>query len=261
MIIDRKRALAAFKAYTSAYDPNNPRIALKIAHTLRVADLCDKIARAQGPGKANLAETDVDLAWLCGLLHDIGRFEQVRRFDTFNDAMSVGHAGLGVEVLFDDDASLLRSFVDDSAEDVLVRNVVATHSDYRLPINFDERTSTFCNVLRDADKIDIIQVNCLCPIEDIYGVSERDMTESELSPAVVETFFQKRTVPRDIRQFPADILVGHICFAWELVFVQSRRIIGEQGFLDKMLSRRFANEQTQREFTRMAQFMREELGI
>ncbi len=261
MEVDRKRAGAAFNDYVSGYDPRNPRIALKVAHTWRVARLCDRIAKAQGAGEANLGREDVDVAWLCGLLHDMGRFEQVRRYDTFNDAQSVSHAALGVQVLFENDASLLRRFVEDSSEDELVRTVVATHSDYRLPQTIDERTATFCNVLRDADKIDILQVNCICPIEDIYGVSEQDMAQSELSPAVVDAFYEQRTVPRDIRRFPADILVGHLCFAWELVFEQSRQLMREQGYLEQMLSRRFANERTRSEFQKMAHYMRVQLGI
>ena len=93
--IDRTRAAAAFKTYTDAYDAANPRIALKIEHTYHVAEACDAVAREQG-----WSPQDIDLAWLCGLLHDMGRFEQLRRWDTFKDAESMSHAALGVEVLF-----------------------------------------------------------------------------------------------------------------------------------------------------------------
>ena len=79
--IDRDRARAAFKSYTDAYDATNPRIALKIEHTYHVAEACDAVAREQG-----WSSEDIDLAWLCGLLHDMGRFEQLRRWDTFKDA-------------------------------------------------------------------------------------------------------------------------------------------------------------------------------
>lgn len=254
MKVDRPRALARFKEYVQAYDPKNPRIALKVSHTLRVAALCESIAQS--------AELDVDLAWLCGLLHDIGRFEQVRRLDTFNDTASVAHAALGVEVLFGekaDDGPLIRSFAEDPTEDELVRTAIATHSDYRLPDELDGRARAYCNVLRDADKVDILKVNCICPIQDIYGVTDDDMARSALSPAVVDTFYAHRTVPRDIRAFPADILVGHICFAWELVYPKSRRIAAEQGYLAQMLARRFENPDTQATFAAMAEHMREAL--
>ena len=39
--------------------------------------------------------------WACCM--DIGRFEQIRCFGTFNDGMSVDHAELGADILFDPD--------------------------------------------------------------------------------------------------------------------------------------------------------------
>lgn len=83
------------QSYTDAYDATNPRIALKIEHTYHVAEACDAVAREQG-----WSSEDIDLAWLCGLLHDMGRFEQLRRWDTFKDAESMSHAVLGIEILF-----------------------------------------------------------------------------------------------------------------------------------------------------------------
>lgn len=252
MLVDRKRVVKAFDSYVSKYDPENPRIALKVAHTHRVASLSDRIA-----------PQDKDIAWLCGMLHDIGRFEQVRVYDTFNDAASVPHAALGVDVLFgnaDPNGPQIRNFAQDASEDELVRTAIATHSDYRLPETLDERTRMHCNVLRDADKIDIIKVNCICPLKDIYGVSEEDMSQSELSDEVIRIFYEHRTIPRGIRRYPADVLVGHICFAWELVYPQSVSILLEQGYLDQMLNRKFANKETDAKFRKMASHMREELA-
>lgn len=258
--MDRDRALHAFTTYVAGYDPQNPRIALKVAHTLRVASLCERIARAEG-----LGADDVDRAWLLGLLHDIGRFEQVRRYDTFNDAASVSHAALGVEVLFGEGEGaaagpLVRLFAD-ACDDELVRLAVGTHSDYRLPEGLDERTHLFCNILRDADKVDILKVNCLCPIRDIYGISEQTMRESQLSPTCEEVFYQHRCIPRGIRRFPADIMLGHICFAWELVCEESRAIVREQGHLASMLSRTWEQPETQAAFDRMREHMGSELHL
>lgn len=255
--MDRKRAQHAFEEYVRAYDPSNPRISLKIAHTLRVAQLCDTIAREVG--------LDADLAWLCGLLHDIGRFEQVRRYDTFNDSRSVSHAALGVEVLFGSESArldenhvtpLIRSFISEESHDELLRTAIAHHSDYQLPSCIGPTTRAFCDLLRDADKIDIIKVNCICPIEDIYGVSSLDMARSELSNDVVRIFYQHRTIPRDLRNYPADVLVSHICFTWELVYPASRRILIEQQYLEQMLSRHFLLPHVQQEFEHMASHLR-----
>ena len=257
--MDQDQALDAFIAYTNAYDAANPRIALKVEHTLRVASLCRRIATELG-----LPQHEIELAWLVGLLHDIGRFEQVRRYDTFNDAASVSHAALGAQLLFessDGREPLIRTFCTDDANDELIRIAIAHHSDYQVPAELDQRTRLFCDLLRDADKIDIIKVNVICPIEDIYGVSEADMRASALSPACVDLFYRHRCLPRNVRQYPADIMLGHICFVWELVFPQSLAIVREQGHVRTMLSHTWDQPQTQAAFDAMAVHMQEALGL
>ena len=262
MKIDRNQAREAFLSYVSAFDPENPRIALKIDHTLRVADLCADIAEATGEGNPNLEGTDVDIAYLMGLLHDIGRFEQVRQFDTFNDSISVPHAKLSAEVLFDGYNGMppiINTFADVQGEEELLRTAIVSHSDFRVDESVDERTRLFADILRDADKIDIIKVNCICPIQDIYGVTDEEMYSSDISDTIEAAFYEHRTIERGIRKTPADILISHICFAWELVFKHSREIAFEQGYLTDMLSRHFRNEDTERRFREMSVHMEKEL--
>jgi putative nucleotidyltransferase with HDIG domain len=255
MELDKQAARTAFRDYVRAYDPSNPRIALKISHTYRVADLSHRIAREEG--------LDADLSWLCGLLHDIGRFEQVRRFDTFNDAASVNHAAMGTHVLFgtaDPRGPRIRDFIEDESEDALVATAIATHSDFRLPTNLDERTRAYANVLRDADKIDILKVNCINTAEEIYGVSEREMAESQLTDEVEQAFYEHRCIPRGIKKSPVDLVVGHVCFAYELVYPISLEIMLTQGHLQQILGRRFDDPETDRRFRSMGRHMMEWVG-
>ena len=74
MKIDREHVKNTFRKYTNAYDSTNVKVKLKIEHTYRVAELCERIALSE-----NLPIEEVELAWLLGMLHDVGRFEQVRR--------------------------------------------------------------------------------------------------------------------------------------------------------------------------------------
>ena len=243
MHVDKERARAAFADYVGAYDPSNPRIALKVAHTHRVAQLCERIAPREG-----------DLSWLCGMLHDIGRFEQVRRFDTFNDAKSVSHASLGVDVLFgnaDPAGPRIRAFVEDSTDDELVRTAIATHSDYELPSEFDGRTRMHCNVLRDADKIDIFRVNCDTPLGEIYNVTTEDLKNSFVSEEVKECFRNRTAVLRKLKKTPIDYVVAHLCLVFELVYPISRVIARKQGYADRMLSFESDNPDTAEWFAMM----------
>lgn len=253
MHIDRARASQAFDEYASHYDMDNPRIALKASHTHRVAQNADRIARSLG-----MAADAVDLAWLLGILHDVGRFEQIRIYDTFSDAASESHAAISARVLFDE--GRIRDYVDDASEDELMRRAVATHSAYELPRGLDGRTRTFCDILRDADKVDILKVNCVESREDIYGVSEEELEASELSPAVVDAFYGHRTIPTAIKRTPADFIVGHVCFAYGMVYPESLRMADEQGYLWQLLEIGFTDPRTEEAFRRMERHLRAWVG-
>ena len=83
-MIDIENAKKVFDEYVSNYDPTVGRIKLKIEHIKRVAENIKNIALEQG-----LDSEQIKLAEIIGLLHDIGRFEQVRLYDTFSDKISV----------------------------------------------------------------------------------------------------------------------------------------------------------------------------
>ncbi|MBS6555643.1 HDIG domain-containing metalloprotein [Collinsella stercoris] len=145
----RQTCLDAFNSYVARYDASDERIALKVEHTYEVTELCDEIARGEG-----LPPADVDLAWLCGLLHDIGRFEQLRQWGTFSDADSCSHAALGIQVLKDE----MGSFTRDPEWAHIIERAVALHSDFRLPSDLGARERLFCTITRDDDKVDILRV-------------------------------------------------------------------------------------------------------
>ena len=234
--IDQNTVISSFREYVSAYNPDDPKIRLKIDHSYRVAGLCRKIAASVG--------ADGNLAWLCGMLHDIGRFEQVRRFHTFVDAASIDHAELSHTLLFTD--GLLEHFAPDLAaeERKTLEKAIAYHSLYRLPSDLTEEEKTFCQILRDADKIDIFRVNCDTPPEEIYNVSAEELRTAAVSDAVKQCFLRRTAVRRDLRRTAIDYLVGHICLVFELVYPLSRQLAREQGYVEQMLAFPSENPET-----------------
>ena len=93
--MDILNARKEFKEYVKSYNPEDEKIKLKISHIERVATNARKIAET-----LNLSKEDIELAELIGLLHDIGRFEQVRIYHTFVDKDSINHGECGVNILF-----------------------------------------------------------------------------------------------------------------------------------------------------------------
>ena len=91
------------------------------------------------------------------------------------------------------------------------------HSAYRLPEGLSGEEQACCDILRDADKIDIFRVNCDTPLEDIYNVTTEALRASPVSDAVRSCFLNRTAVQRSVRRTPADYVVAHLCLVFELV--------------------------------------------
>ena len=248
MNIDRQKALNAFREYTTHYDVSDEKVKLKIDHTYRVCGLCQQIATQSG-----FDENEIELAWLTGLLHDVGRFEQLKRYGTFIDAQSIDHAEFGADILFQE--GKIRDYVEDTSEDELLEKTVRCHSAYRVPASYTAREKKFADLLRDADKIDILKVNIIVPFEEIYNVTTYDLKHCKVTEEVMQAFFEEHAVLRSLKKTPVDHLVGHISLVYELVYPISRKLVYEQGYLDKLMNFQSELSETNAQFAKIREKM------
>ena len=153
--MNRDFVISQFKSYVADFDTVDEGISLKFAHSLRVSAWCERLARA-----LHLSQDDVDLAWIIGVLHDIGRFEQLREYHTFIDYQSMDHAKYGARHLFQD--GHIRDFLQDDSQDAVMEAAISQHNVYRLADDLSPRQRLFCQLIRDADKLDIFKVCVAC---------------------------------------------------------------------------------------------------
>ena len=238
-MIDRNRVLSEFKSYTADYDISDDKIRLKVVHTYKVAENSERIARS-----LSLREEEIDLAWLIGMLHDIGRFEQLRRFHTFIDKDSIDHAKFGADLLFEE--GLIRRFVEDTKYDGIIEVSIRAHNAYILEDDPDERRLMFCKIIRDADKIDIFRVNDAFPKEVVYDTTKEILAKSPVTDEVVEASLTHNTVHRNLKKTPADTIVGHLSLVYGIYYPESIKMLKEQGYLQKLMETRNDNEDTNR---------------
>lgn len=227
--MNREEIRNRFDQFVNQYDISDDKIKLKIKHTYKVAEICDEISDS-----LNLNSKDKDIAWTIGMLHDVGRFEQLRMYGTFLDAKSVNHAQLGASILLRKELGEYES---------LIIKSVALHNVYQLP-ELSEREQMFCDIIRDADKVDIIRVNRQSSISDIYETDVEAFYTSEVSDAVMEQVKRHETIDRRNKQTAIDNLVGHISFVFGLVYPRSIELVKEQGYLEEMLNFPTKNEKT-----------------
>lgn len=208
-----------FKKYTDSYIPLSHMCILKVNHTMRVMYLCGLIAES-----LKLSKEDIELAKTCGLVHDIARFEQWKRYQTFADSKSIDHGDFGVEILKEND--FIRKFNEDEKLDNLILKTVKNHNKYKIEEDLSEREKLFCNIVRDADKIDILY---LYTIEEI----SLNISNEDFSDEVYECLLSKNLILRNLKKTKADMLAISLGFVFDLNFPISYQILKNRKYYDK----------------------------
>lgn len=225
-----------FLDYASRYDRTNGKIELKIVHTMAVAEVMERITAA-----LNLPDRIVRLAQICAVFHDIGRFEQVKRYDTFSDSKSVDHAELGCRVLKEE--GMLSKLM--QREQEMILTAIANHNRFRIEEGLDEETLLLCKLIRDADKCDIFRVFACEEMKDTMGETEMQVAQEAVSDNMLESILQHRSVKREERRTGLDIWVSFLAFFFDLYFEESVAIAKERGYYRQPFDRIvFTNPET-----------------
>ena len=227
-----------YNAYVDTFRDGTGRLGemleLKLEHTRRVVANAESIADGEGfDGRCRRASLSA------ALLHDTGRYEQLTKYNTFNDAESVDHAVLSHE--------LVKKFGwldgQDDADAILM--AVLYHNRRELPSELDPLTEAVAKTVRDADKLDIFLV-----LEE--RVAKTDWRKDSRAfwnlkplvapnPPVVEAILAQKSVDyADIRSLSDFVLIQVGWMISGLAFATSRKICAERGHL--AFRRRFLRE-------------------
>lgn len=240
MTIDMKQAQKAFKEYVQKYNPEDEKIKIKIAHIQRVAQNSKRIAE-----NLKLSQEDVELAESIGLLHDIGRFEQVRLYHTFVDKDSINHGEYGAKVLFED--GLIRKFIDDDKFDEIIKIAIINHNRADIDEGLTEREILHSKIIRDADKTDIFSVLISGDKKAIW--EKADLSDDKITDEIYREFVEEKRINYKERKTSADILVSHFCYVYDLNFPETKQIIKENKYIDKLYQRfTFKDDETAKRF-------------
>ena len=120
--------------------------AFKYAHTLRVVRNAELIIAGES---SSLSEECQEASLIAAWFHDIGRFEQHEKYQTFSDIDSVDHA------LYSCMIALREGLLDDLTP--VVRNLVLLaiqfHNKKSIPSDLTDDEKSL-RIVRDADKLD-----------------------------------------------------------------------------------------------------------
>lgn len=229
--MDFELAKKSFQEYLKNYDINDGSIALKIKHTYEVVKKSEYIANGLRLDKEN-----IELAKIIALLHDIGRFEQIKEFEEFNDK-KIEHAEFGVKVLFDN--SLIRKFIDEDKYDNIIYKAIYNHNKYKIEENLNEKELLQCKIIRDADKLDNFRVKEKDKLEDMFPkiYNEKTINYETISEKVYEDFMQHKCIKLEDRKTIIDYWVCVIAFIFDLNFNISLQYVKENNYIDILVNR------------------------
>ena len=234
--------LRAYDAYVDTFRMADGRLPelmqLKRTHTAFVVRNAEAIADGEG---FSAWERSASVA--AALLHDTGRYEQLRRFNTFRDSDSVDHAVFSHDIVREKGWLAGESPAFASA----VLAAVLYHNRRDLPDGMDALTEVASHTVRDADKLDIFRVLENQVEHTDWRSDSRAFWNLSVSappnPDVVSCIENGRPVDyQSIRSLADFVLIQVGWMVSELHFATARRLCAERGHL--AYRRRFLHQIT-----------------
>ena len=219
-----EKSIEKFIKYTEKYDLNDSNIERKQKHSIRVMNISKEIAK-----KIELTQEEIEIAALIGLLHDIARFEQYKQYHTFKDNISIDHGDLGAEILNKD----IREYIETNKYDEIIKLAVKNHNKYKIQEDLSQEQKIFAQIIRDADKIDILYE----AVEMLWEESENLIEESTITDKVFEQIINNKQIKSKDKITPIDNVVSVIAFIFDINFKESFKILKQKDYINKVLNR------------------------
>lgn len=216
------------KHYSGSVE-TDANIKLKLDHSLRVGIIASQVAES-----LKCSKSDVELAYLCGLLHDIGRFRQYSLYSSFVDTENTHHGKIGAEVL---DTTHIPG-ITNTEELAIIREAIINHGLLEVNQGLSKRELFFCKIIRDADKIDIYKI-----VSEYYLQTQSRNTVIELglnlhgdiSQQVLLDFMGKRVVKKSDMKSTDDFKILQLSWIFDINFDYTLKQIIKGGYIDSIL--------------------------
>lgn len=232
-MIDLQKARIAFKEYLSNFDnQDNPGFNLKVVHTYHVVDNAVMISKKQG-----LSEEDTNLAALIGILHDIGRFDELKNLKKF-DSVGNDHAMFASKILFEE--GLITNFIDTDKYNNIIKKAIENHNKKQIEDGLSDKELLHAKIIRDADKLDNYRVKQEEKIENIFpGIvnSKEELENSLISDNVYNSVMKEECVDIKDRKYPLDYWICVLAFTFDLNFKETLSIVKENNYIDILIDR------------------------
>ena len=215
-----EKFIESFDAYTNNFNMKNDMIKSRYHHSYRVMELSKKIAES-----LKYDEEDIYLASIIGLLHDYGRFEQIKQYNTVNDNESIDHAEYSIRYLFDEEQ--IKDFIKDESVYTIVRKSIYYHNKYTLPNRgLTKRERKHMKLIRDADKIDILYL--IGVLKDY----ELNIDDKQIRDEISSYFYKGKTVPYASIKTDNERVIAWLAYIYDLNYKESFKYLKKLHILE-----------------------------
>ncbi len=210
----------------------NAHLRMKQEHTHKTCEEIRVLA-----GQLALDEPQQRIAEVVALFHDVGRFSQFAEYRTFNDAKSLDHSHLAVEILRQEGVlDVLRR-----EERQWVEAAIEHHGRRSLPAGLNGQALLFAKLIRDADKLDIFRV-----VIGIYRGYRQDPAsvlwkpelpdEPRYTREVFDAVLNGRLIDHATMQTVPDMMLCKLSWVYDMNFAVALARLRERGFVEQILS-------------------------
>lgn len=201
---------------------------LKKQHTIRVLGKVDEIL-LRSPTIDNETKLVIELT---AILHDIGRFPEWKNTRSFSGILGVDHCEIGAIML---ENGMIKKFIPEERKyDSIIILAVREHGKITLPENLSKQQLTVCQVIRDADRLDIFYE---CANELTFDIlyRSRKLGNKKLSEEVRKKLIAGEPMQFDIINSKLDMLALRIGLIKQLSTVASMRYVSDSNIANKMI--------------------------
>lgn len=200
---------------------------LKRKHTIRVWKAAKFIVQ-----KEDVSLEQKELAEVIAILHDVGRFEQFKAIGRYIDAKNFNHAEVGADMLQE---GLIEYFVPETRKfDAIIIKAVRLHNVLNLPDDLEGMEAFQCELIRDADRLDIFYSCTREEQFDIVFARKRDTTIKSLNPEIISMLMKRKPVDVRLVRNSIDLLALRIALLNQFKFKEGLAYIRQEGYIDKM---------------------------
>ena len=212
----------AFDNYINNYDLNDKKIKIKYKHSYKVENLMKELAI-----KLGLSKKEIEVSKTIGLLHDIGRFEQIKKTGLWSDVKTgIDHADESCVFLFDNNH--IKDFYENEGYYEIINKSIKNHNKYIIDSNLNGKELFFAKMIRDMDKVDIYRV-----ISEEYSY---EFDKNELSKKVLESFNSEKTINSKLIKTKSDSVLSFLAFIYDINYNESFIILRDSKNFEKICS-------------------------